>query len=138
MTVVEAPSRNGKGKLTLQQLNALPHLVSAGSIGEAAGRSGVGRSTIYRWLQNPTFVVELRIWQQEVMEGTRLKLAKHMMRAADVLGELLESENESIRRQAARDILTLGLQLEKHFELVQRLEQVEDALGLATTVGVVK
>jgi hypothetical protein len=60
------------------------------------------------------------------------------MRAADVLGELLESENESIRRQAARDILTLGLQLEKHFELVQRLEQVEDALGLATTVGVVK
>jgi hypothetical protein len=138
MTVVEAPSRNGEGKLTLQQLNALPQLVSAGSIGEAARRSGVGRSTIYRWLQNPTFVVELRIWQQEVMEGTRLKLAKHMMRAADVLGELLESENESIRRQAARDILTLGLQLEKHFELVQRLEQVEDALGLATTVGVVK
>lgn len=104
----------------------------------AAARKKALALSLYRWLQNPTFVVELRIWQQEVMEGTRLKLAKHMMRAADVLGELLESENESIQRQAARDILTLGLHLEKHFEFVQRLERVEDALGLATTVGVVK
>jgi hypothetical protein len=139
MVTAESVMRNGHGeKLTARQQSALPELAGARSIQEAAGRSGIGRSTIYRWLQNPAFAAELRMWQQEVMEGARLKLTNHMMHAVDVLGGLLESENESIRRQAARDILTLVLHLEKHFEVVQRVEKVEEAVGLAEAVGVIK
>jgi hypothetical protein len=78
------------------------------------------------------------MWQQEVVERARLKLTDHMMHAVDVLGELLDSQNDGIRRQAARDILNLALDLEKHFEVVQRIEKVEDAVGLAEAVGAIK
>ena len=82
--------------------------------------------------------MELYLYQQQVLGATRAKLASHMMRAVDVLGELLQSENDSIRRQAARDILTVVLHLEKHFEVVQRVEKVAEAVGLAEAVGVIK
>ena len=128
----------GGGKLTPRQLNALPELASSRTIEEASERTGTGRATIYRWLRNPAFAMELYLYQQQVLEATRAKLASHMMRAVDVLGELLQSENDSIRRQAARDILTVVLHLEKHFEVVQRVEKVEEAVKLAETVGVIK
>jgi len=128
----------GGGKLTPRQLNALPELASSRTVEEASERSGVGRTTFYRWLRNPAFALELQFYQQEVMEASRAKLANHMMRAVDVLGELLQSKNDSIRRQAARDILTVVLHLEKHFEVVQRIEKVEEAVRLAEAVGVIK
>jgi hypothetical protein len=78
------------------------------------------------------------MWQQEVVERARLKLANHMVHAVDVLGELLDSQNDGIRRQAARDILGLVLDLEKHFEVIQRVEKVEEAVALAEAVGVIK
>jgi hypothetical protein len=78
------------------------------------------------------------MWQQEIVERARLKLTNHMMQAVDVLGELLGSEQDSVRRQAARDILSLVLDLEKHFEVVKRVEKVEEAVALAEAVGVIK
>jgi len=139
MTKSEISAQDGGGgKLTPRQLNALPELASSRTIEEASERTGIGRATIYRWRQNPAFAMELYLYQQQVLEATRAKLASHMMRAVDVLGELLQSENDSIRRQAARDILTVVLHLEKHFEVVQRIEKVEEAVGLAEAVGVIK
>jgi hypothetical protein len=78
------------------------------------------------------------MWQQEVVERARLKLTNHTMHAVDVLGELLGSQNDGIRRQAARDILSLVLDLEKHFEVVKRVEKVEEAVRLAEAVGGIK
>jgi hypothetical protein len=139
MVKTENSGRNGGGQeLTTRQVSVLPALASTRTITEAAQRSGVGRTTIHRWLQNPVFVAELAMWQQDVVERARLKLANHMVHAVDVLGELLDSENDSIRRQAARDILGLVLDLEKHFEVVQRIEKVEEAVALAEAVGVIK
>jgi transposase len=139
MVTTENLRRNGGAEgLTTRQVSVLPTLAGTRTITEAAQRSGVGRTTIHRWLQNPAFVAELAMWQQEVVERARLKLTNHMMHAVDVLGELLESEQDSVRRQAARDILTLVLHLEKHFEVVQRIEKVEEAVRLAEAVGVIK
>jgi len=139
MTKSEISAQDGGGgKLTPRQLNALPELASSRTIEEASERTGIGRATIYRWRANPAFATELYLYQQQVLEATRAKLANHMMRAVDVLGELLDSQNDGIRRQAARDILTVVLHLEKHFEVVQRVEKVEEAVRLAETVGVIR
>ena len=139
MVTTENLRRNGGGEgLTTRQVSVLPELASARTISEAAQRSGVGLTTIHRWLQNPAFAAELAMWQQEVVESARLKLTNHMMHAVDVLGELLDSQNDGIRRQAARDILSLVLHLEKHFEVIQRIEKVEEAVVLAEAVGVIK
>ena len=139
MVTTENLRRNGGAEgLTTRQVRVLPELASARTIVEAAQRSGVGRTTIHRWCQNPAFLAELAMWQQEVVERARLKLANHTMHAVDVLGELLESEQDSVRRQAARDILSLVLHLEKHFEVIQRVEKVEEAVALAEAVGVIK
>lgn len=132
----EAPSPNRRGaKLTPQQVNVLPYLLNTTSVEEAAKQSGKSRSTLQRWLRDPEFLRELALQQQQIIKGVRDKLTAYMMLAVDVLGELLESDNESVRRQAARDLLTMGFNAEKHFELVRRLRELEEAVDLNTEVG---
>lgn len=132
----EAPSPKGAGtKLTPQQVKVLPYLLNTTSVEEAAKQSGKGRSTLQRWLRDPEFLRELALQQQQIIKEVRDKLTAYMMLAVDVLGELLESDNESLRRQAARDLLTIGFNAEKHFEFVRRLRELEEAVDLNTEVG---
>jgi len=132
----EPPSPNGRGgKLAPQQLSVLPYLLNTTSVEEAAKQSGKSRSTLQRWLRDPEFLRELALQQQQIIKGVRDKLTAYMMLAVDVLGELLESDSESVRRQAARDLLTIGFNAEKHFELVRRLRELEEAVDLNTEVG---
>lgn len=132
----EAPSPNRRGaKLTPQQVNVLPYLLNTTSVEEAAKQSGKSRSTLQRWLRDPEFLRELALQQQQIIKEVRDKLTAYMMLAVDVLGELLESDSESVRRQAARDLLTIGFNAEKHFELVRRLRELEEAVDLNTEVG---
>lgn len=132
----EAPSPNRRGaKLTPQQVNVLPYLLNATSVEEVAKQSGKSRSTLQRWLRNPEFLRELALQQQQIIKEVRDRLTAYMMLAVDVLGELLESDSESVRRQAARDLLTIGFNAEKHFELVRRLRELEEAVDLNTEVG---
>jgi len=113
----------------------LPYLLNTTSVEEAAKQSGKSRSTLQRWLRDPEFLRELALQQQQIIKGVRDKLTAYMMLAVDVLGELLESDSESVRRQAARDLLTIGFNAEKHFELVRRLRELEEAVDLNTEVG---
>lgn len=132
----EAPSPNRRGaKLTPQQVNVVPYLLNATSVEEAAKQSGKSRSTLQRWLRDPEFLRELALQQQQIIKEVRDKLTAYMMLAVDVLGELLESDSESVRRQAARDLLTIGFNAEKHFEFVRRLRELEEAVDLNTEVG---
>jgi len=132
----EAPSPNRRGaKLTPQQVNVLPYLLNTTSVEEAVKQSGKSRSTLQRWLRDPEFLRELALQQQQIIKEVRDKLTAYMMLAVDVLGELLESDSESVRRQAARDLLTIGFNAEKHFELVRRLRELEEAVDLNTEVG---
>ena len=132
----EAPSpKGGSTKLTPRQVNVLPYLLNTTSVEEAVKQSGKSRSTLQRWLRDPEFLRELALQQQQIIKEVRDKLTAYMMLAVDVLGELLESDSESVRRQAARDLLTIGFNAEKHFELVRRLRELEEAVDLNTEVG---
>ena len=46
---------NSEKELSERQVIAIPHLVSAKSVSEAAELVGVNRKTIYRWMDDPTF-----------------------------------------------------------------------------------
>ena len=59
---------NGATTLTDKQLQTLPHLVTAPSITEAAKRADVGRTTLYRWIEDDEFRRELERQRSEALD----------------------------------------------------------------------
>jgi hypothetical protein len=57
------------------------------------------------------------------------RLADAMTEAADVLRNLLASEDERVRLPAARALLELGVKLRESVELEERLAALEERLG---------
>jgi len=65
------------GKLSHQQMAALQALTAGQSVREAAKSSGVGRTTVYKWLrQDPHFRATFNAWREELLESGRARLLK--------------------------------------------------------------
>ncbi len=69
-------------------------------------RGGGKRGTIHRWLRNsPEFREELDRRREEVVESALSSFKSYVLKAVATLGELLDSEDEKVRRAASKDIL---------------------------------
>ena len=51
--------------LSARQLSALPHLLRPGSLTAKARAAGIGRATLYRWLEDENFRVALQSLREE-------------------------------------------------------------------------
>ena len=71
---MEQNGTNGATTLTDKQLQALPHLVTAPSMSEAARRADVGRTTLYRWIEDDEFRRELERQRNEALELAHVEL----------------------------------------------------------------
>jgi hypothetical protein len=107
-------------------------LARGGSAAEAAKSAGVAESTISR-RKAPGFCADV----DRLTEAVRLDvtaqlseaseaLASEALQSVRVLAELRDSaESPQVRRGAARDILTLCLELREHVVLEERLTELE-------------
>ncbi len=88
------------------------YLIQEDTITAAATATGVTRQTLHAWLQQPEFQAAHRAAKREVYGHAMTKLQRHASRAADVLFELMVSDNETVspgvRLGAARSILDLA------------------------------
>ena len=91
--------------LTQRQLTALPHLLRPGSLFVQARHAGVGRTTLYRWLQDENFRECLEWLRKETMRFTQAQLQAMSYKAAAVLDDALDDHDTRIRLQAARLVL---------------------------------
>ncbi|MBY0524516.1 MAG: hypothetical protein K2R98_14020 [Gemmataceae bacterium] len=85
-------------------------LVGGASIRKAAADCRVGERTIYRWQATlPAFETRIRDLRSAMFSEALGRLASAQVQAAEVLVDLLKSDNENVRRQTSRDLCNLGL-----------------------------
>jgi transposase-like protein len=83
-------------------------LASGESVAQVAKEHGAGVRTIRRWQsENATFGERVAELRREIFGQAVGKLVGQTGKAAQTLGELLHSDSESIRLQAARSIFEL-------------------------------
>lgn len=120
----------GTTPLTERQLAALPYLVASPTLSEGTEMAHVGRTTLWRWMQDDDFRQELERLRKEAAELAHAELNGLMFKAAQVLGEAMEDPNAYVRLRAARTAISAGFKANESKEFQERLDRVEDELVL--------
>ena len=124
---MEQNGTNFAENLTQRQLAALPHLLKPGSLSVQARQAGVGRTTLYRWLQDENFRECLEWLHKETLQYTRAHLQAMSYKAAAVLDDALDDDSVRVRLAAARFVLDQGYNAQRDHELRRRVEILVDA-----------
>jgi hypothetical protein len=111
--------------LTDRQKRALPYLAVAPSIQEACRQAKIRTDTYYRWLKEPQFVTALKKQQNELVTDAMNCLRVNIGRAVSTLVNLLDNENDFLKRSVANDIIAHYLKYRELSEIEERLETVE-------------
>ncbi len=124
------PTANSPAALTPRQTGAIPHIVAAPSLRQAARNVGVARSTILRWMRDPAFRDELDRVREAAASVAYAKLQELVLTGAANLEEFLNSDNESLRLRATRLAFDIALKAELNHDLRKRIALVNGAFHL--------
>ena len=119
---------------SLRQESALPIVALLPSITQASRASGVGKSTLYRWLQDPDFRAEVARIRQEYAELARQELQGLSLRGASVINDALQDPNPAIRLRAANYALSHSARLSEIQQVGQELRELKQALALGPSL----
>ena len=116
--------------LTERQIVALPHVAAGNTLSEGARLAGIGRTTLYRWMEDPGFRRALENAREEAADLARTELQGLMLKAVLVLSDSLEDPKAEVRLRAASTAMNLGLKSVDIKDLNQRLDYLDDTLSL--------
>lgn len=92
--------------LSTQQDRVICLLLAGKTQREAAQEVGIAEETVSRWVNGDAeFVAVLNARRQELWQANAEKLRALMARAIDALGDILESDDDTLRLKAAVAIL---------------------------------
>ena len=117
------------GPSQARRTSAILALIAEPTIEGAALVSGVGRSTIFQWLQDEAFAGELTRARTRAFDSGLNVLKGATERAAAVLIDLLKSRNETTKRLSAVAILEIALKVHDGADLEARLLALERAVA---------
>lgn len=105
--------------------------LSAGrTIAQAASAGGVTERTVYRRLEGEAYRAAIRSHRDAAIEEALGRLTRYASAAVDTLDRLSRTaDSDSVRRSAARDIVTQVVALHDHVELSTRLAAMEDEVA---------
>ena len=112
-------------ELTARQQRVIAALLTARSIGEAAGIANINERTIRRWLEQPLFREALREAERAVLRNSLGRIQSLTAKAADTLESLLSAQSEPVRVAAAKEILQRAMDAAAVQELEERVERLE-------------
>lgn len=124
------PTKKTNGRLTDRQAEALPHIAAAPTLSEGARIASIGRTTLYRWMEDDEFRRALESTRAEAADLARSELEGLMLKSTMVLADSLEDPAPTVRLRAASVALALGLKALDVKELHRRIDHVSDALAL--------
>ena len=116
--------------LTEKQVVALPYVAAATTLSEGARLASIGRTTLHRWMEDAQFRRALENARAEAADLARTELQGLMLKDVLVLAESLEHPKPEVRLRAASAAMALGLKVVDVKELKQRLDYLDDTLGL--------
>jgi hypothetical protein len=114
--------------LSRRQIRAIPFFVFARNIEEGSRNAKISRSCFKRWWRNEAFRQEFHRVRDEIMREAigRLQLSLH--RAVDVMADLLDAQEKTIRLRAAQGIIENFFRIKETNEFEERLEKIEAVL----------
>ena len=115
-------------ELTDRQQRLLVELVRTPDIQAAAQAAGVGRSTIYRWLNTPEFAAALRRASDATYDEALNALKSLTERATHKLAGLMETEDERLLRHVCNDVLRHAIKTRELDRIEVRLDAIEQLL----------
>jgi DNA-binding MurR/RpiR family transcriptional regulator len=117
-------------KLPEKQEKVIAALVSCASIKEAAEKSKVSETTIWRYMQDAAFMEEYRAARRKIVEHALVRLQHDADGAAGVLMEVAQDVTApaSARVAAARTILERAMHTIDQDELQARIDRLEEHL----------
>lgn len=116
--------------LTDRQQAALPYPVASPNLSQGAKLADIGRSTLYRWMDDHEFRETLQRLRAEAAELAHEELKGLMLKGVIVIAQAMEDENLVHRLRAARAAVALGLKAVDLKELRQRVDHIDDAFKL--------
>jgi hypothetical protein len=115
---------------TLEKDTALALAIASGmSISDAATKAGLGRTTVYRKLEDPDFVRQVCEFRDKLIGVALGRIADNLTRAADTLTGLLDAPEPYIRIRAARALFSMGMRLRDSMDVTARVRAVEAELA---------
>ena len=115
--------------LTPKQARAIPALMSARNVADAAKAANVAERTLYRWLGDPTFRLRLNEAEGEAIDTATRRLLQLQDPAVDALGAILKDPDTTptVRLRAATAVLDYLIRLRELRNVEARLLALEAA-----------
>jgi hypothetical protein len=115
------------GELSPQQEGAIVALLSDPGLTGAAKAAGVGKATLWRWMQQPAFREAYRRARREAVEQVRARLQQASGEAVEVLRDVMNDQDapHASRVSAARTVLDMATQATNEEEVEKRLAALE-------------
>ena len=118
------------GELTARQKRMIAALLTSENIGTACESVKVGRSTLARWLKDPTFNQELTNAETETIKQASRELLAGKTDALETIRLLMQSgRSESIRLRAANDWMSLLFKIREMATLEERITKLEKRIN---------
>lgn len=113
--------------LNIRQERFLKALLESQSIEEACKNANINRTTGYKYLKDPDFMLEYRKLRREAMQQVTARLQKVSEEAVNVLHEvMLNKENTpNARVQAAKNVLEISYRSLELDDIQERIERLE-------------
>ena len=121
--------------LSERQLAALPHLLRPGSLKAKAKAIGVGRTTLYRWLEDENFRIVLRALREATLHVAQSEIQAMTYEAAAVLYRTLHSDDPGLSYRAAKTVLDQANEAQYGRDIEQRMDALQDAANLSKHTG---
>ena len=115
--------------LTERQRRLLLELIKTPDIQSAARAAGIGRTTAYRWLSQPTFRSALTLQRNTALSEALNSIKSQTTRAAQELIALLETKDERLRWRICSEILRNSIKVRELEEIEERLALLEQQLN---------
>ena len=114
-----------KSDLSVRQRRAIPLLVASRTIVEGCKKAGITEKTYYEWVKTSVFQDALHKAQSNIIDDALGKLRGNINKAIDALVELLDTDNDSLKRLVANDIIAHTLKMRELEDIEGRLETIE-------------
>ena len=109
---------------------AIPYIVSAPSISEAARVARIGRTTLIRWMRDPEFRAEIEQARRAVADLAFAEINGLALKSVIALADLLESPDPHVRNTAIRTALQNSFKLKEIAEIKNRMDIMDYAFSM--------
>ena len=115
--------------ITPQQQRAIVAMLTAPSIAAAAQQAGVGERTLFRWLQDDSFLAAYRTARRDAVSQAMARLQRYSSDAVDTLYQIMTTSSyDSAKIHAAKTILEYAHKAVELEDVEVRLAALESSL----------